>query len=162
MPVTYRENSSAVKWNLFVYYHPSPLYHYLAGVFNPWQRGGRAEYRDERCSSSVRDGGSGCRIVPRLSIPPALPLDISTHISLFHARCDAICHLVSRFYNFLGERFREFRELPGNLERLETLQRYWIFTAVEYVFMKEPIVSWYPEERQREENDDVKWDKGLV
>lgn len=63
------------------------------------------------------------RDVPRLSIPPVFPLDISTHISLFHARCGAICHLVSRFYNFLGERFREFRELPGNLERLETLQR---------------------------------------
>lgn len=79
--------------------------------------------------------------MPRLSIPPALSLDISTHISLFHARCGAIFHLVSRFYNFLGERFREFRELLGNLERLETLQRYWIFTAVEYVFMKELIVS---------------------
>lgn len=159
MPVTYRENSSAVKWNLFVYYHPSPLYHYLAGVFNPWQRGGRAEYRDERCSSSVRDGGSGsCHDYPSLLRSPS----ISRRIFHFFTR-DAVPFVISflDFTIFSVKDFESFENCPV-IWNGSKLCNEWIFTAVEYVFMKELIVSWYPEERQREENDDVKWDKGLV
>lgn len=65
------------------------------------------------------------------------------------------------FTIFSVKDFESFENCPVIWNGLKLCNE-WIFTAVEYVFMKEPIVSWYPEERQREENDDVKWDKGLV
>lgn len=144
MPVTYRENSSAVKWNLFVYYHPSPLYHYLAGVFNPWQRGVSWRAWLVLCPREMetRDAGS----CPPTIHPPPRYLDV-----YFTFSREMPCHLSSRFdFTISSVKIRRFRELSDNLERFETLPRsndgyLW---PMEYVFMKKLIVSWYPEERE--------------
>lgn len=160
MPVTYRENSSAVKWNLFVYYHPSPLYHYLAGVFNPWRR--EVSWRALLVLWRWRLGMPDRVTTIHPSYPPLPPspryLDV-----YFNRRRDAICHLfVPRFYNFLDENSRRFREswliIWNGLKLCNEATNGYLWNMYLWGNWSFPDIL----KREREENDDVKWDKGLV